>query len=67
MLVLSNEECGFVISDVEVETLNGGSAKVLEALHKLAAENANTYMCISGFRCWHVKYTKDQYLAAARP
>ena len=43
MLVLSNEECGFVISDVEVETLNGWSAKVLEALHKLAAENANIY------------------------
>ena len=43
VIVLSNEECGLVISDVGMEALNGGSAKVLEALRQLTAENANIY------------------------
>lgn len=41
VLVLSNEECGLVISDAGMEPLNGGSVKVLEALRRLTMENAN--------------------------
>jgi hypothetical protein len=35
VIVLSNEECGLVISDAGMESLNGTSAKVLKAMHDL--------------------------------
>ena len=35
VLVLSNEECGLLISDAGMETLNGASAKVREVIRRL--------------------------------
>ncbi|MSR59743.1 MAG: hypothetical protein EXS05_19225 [Planctomycetaceae bacterium] len=39
VVVLSAEECGLPISDAGMESLNGGSTKVLEAMRRLTMEN----------------------------
>lgn len=44
VLVLSNEECGLVISDVSVQPLNETSHKILEYLHGATVQNANKYL-----------------------
>ena len=36
VIVLTHEECGLVISDAGMESLNGTSAKVREAMHRLS-------------------------------
>lgn len=41
VIVLSNEECGLVISDAGLDLLNASAVRVLAALEKLTMENAN--------------------------
>jgi hypothetical protein len=41
VVVLSNEECGLVISDAGLLSMNGTTTKVLQAMQELSAQNAN--------------------------
>lgn len=43
VVVLSTEECGLLISDAGMQTLNGSSARVMTALRDLCAQNPNKY------------------------
>lgn len=44
VIVLSNEECGLVISDSTLESLNASAVKVLSVLDRLTMENPNRYI-----------------------